>query len=138
MLAAELQTLLTRLRVGVAQPKITLRCDCENLETVYVHVDNNHAVWVTDSHRTFQYLGAAGNSTYVSLGELDMNAVRQVCNDLGVAVLASPPDGYPGIGRCVTEREPIALVVAQVAEAVERVFHLAMKIPEVGPTDDHP
>jgi hypothetical protein len=65
MSAEEVRDLLRRLADGVGQRGVGLRYDCENLETVYVAVDESGTVRVTDDHRTFQYLECGTDPTYV-------------------------------------------------------------------------
>jgi hypothetical protein len=125
--AQELKELMTRLAAGVAQRGIALRCDCENLETAYVVVDDVGHVLVTDNHETFYYLARGTDSTYVPLQNLDMAAARQICDDLRVELKPAPPDGYPSIECVVDLGQPIAEAIERVAEAVDRMFDLAMR-----------
>ncbi len=118
---------MSRLAAGVGQQGIALRCECENLETAYVIVDEGGHVLVTDDHRTFQYLDRGTNSTYVPVQSLDMDAVRQICDDLCVQLKPAPPDGYPSIECVVGLGQPIAEAIERIAEAVDRVFDLAMR-----------
>ncbi len=127
MNAKEVRELMTRLGSGVGQRGIALRCECENLETVYVLIDGAGDVLVTDHHRTFQYLNDGGDSTYVPVQSLDMAAARQLCDGLRVELKPAPPDGYPSIECVVDSGLPIADAIKRVAEAVDRVFELAMR-----------
>jgi hypothetical protein len=88
--AEEVRDLMRQLAGGVGQPRVALRCDCENLETVYVAADEGGTVRVTDDHRTFQYLDKGTDSTYVPLESLDL---AQVCRELRVELRSAPPDG---------------------------------------------
>jgi hypothetical protein len=127
MEAQEVKEMMTRLAAGVGQRAIALRCECENLETAYVIVDEGGGVLVTDDHRTFQYLDCGTDSTYVPARSLDMVAVRQICDDLRVELKPAPPDGYPSI-ECVVELgQAIREAIERVAAAVDRVFKLAMR-----------
>jgi hypothetical protein len=123
----ETKELMSRLAAGVGQRAIALRCECENLETAYVIVDEVGDVLVTDDHRTFQYLDRGTDSTYVPVQSLDMVAARQICDDLRVELKPAPPDGYPSIECVVDLGQPIAEAIERVAEAVDRVFELAMR-----------
>ena len=124
--AQEVKELMSRLAAGVGQRAIALRCECENLETAYVIVDEGGDVLVTDDHRTFQYLDGGTDSTYVPVQSLDMVAARHICDDLRVELKSAPPDGYPSIECAVDLGQPIAEVIERVAGAVDRVFELAM------------
>jgi hypothetical protein len=84
---------MRQLAGAVGQPKVALRCDCENLETVYVAVREGGTVRVTDDHRTFKYLDKGTGSTYVPLESLDLAAAARVCRDLRVELRSAPPDG---------------------------------------------
>jgi hypothetical protein len=127
MEAQEVKELMSRLGAGVGQRAIALRCECENLETAYVIVDEGGDVLVTDDHRTFQYLDRGTDSTYVPVQSLDMVAARQICDDLRVELKPAPPHGYPSIECVVDLGQPIAEALERVAEAVDRVFELAMR-----------
>lgn len=125
--AQEVKELMSRLAAGVGRQAIALRCECKNLETAYVIVDEGGHVLVTDDHRTFQYLDRGTDSTYVPVQSLDMVAARQICDDLRVELRPAPPDGYPSIECGVDLGQPIAEAIERVAEAVDRVFELAMR-----------
>lgn len=125
--AKGIRELMNRLAGGVGQQKIALRCDCENFETVFVLVDENGEVCVTDDHRTFQYLARGTDATYVPLPSLDMTAASQACAEFCVDLKPAPPDGYPSIECVVGREQSIQETVERVAEAVDRVFNLAMR-----------
>ena len=127
MLANEIYELLFRLREGLGQRDVALRCNCENLETVYVLRDENGAVRVSDDHRTFQYLQRGVDSTYDEVEKLDVTAIRRLCEGLNVELKDAPPDGYPSIECLVHPTQPIAEAVDRVARAIDRVFHLARR-----------
>ena len=127
MNAQEVKQLINRLAAGVGQRAIALQCDCENLETAYVIVDEGGDVLVTDAHKTFQYLHDCPSSTYVPVESLDMIAARQICNELCVELKPAPPEGYPSIECVVDLGQPIAEAIERVAEAIDRVFELAMR-----------
>jgi len=127
MLANEFEELLRRLGTGVRQPKVSLRCTCDNLETVYVHADESGVVHVSDDHDTFQYLDREPDSTYDAIDELDMTAVRRLCEELGVELKDAPEDGYPSIECLVRADQPISEAVERVGDAIDRVFRFALR-----------
>ena len=127
MLAQDVGELLLRLHEAVGQREVFLRCECENLETVYVHAGENGVVRVTDDHRTFQYLSVGRDSTYVQLENLDFTVARRLCEELHVELRDAPPNGYASIESLVQPTEPIADAVERVAQAVDRVFQLSMR-----------
>jgi len=127
MKAKEISKLLNKLRDALRQPDVTVRCQCDNLETVYIFADQGGGVRVTDDHRTFQYLDTCGNSCYVPVESLDMTVVQRLCEELRVELKPPPPDGYPSIECIVSNGHPVADSVERVAQAVDRVFELAMR-----------
>jgi hypothetical protein len=124
--AEQVRDLMRQLGDGVGRRGVALRCDCENLETVYVAVDKDGTVRVSDDHSTFQYLDNGADSTYVPVESLDLAAVAQVCRGLGVELRSAPPDGYPSIECVPKPGEPVSEAVERMAEAIDRVFALAM------------
>lgn len=126
MLANEAQLLLSRLRAGVKQ-HVSLRCSCENLETVYIHLDDQGNLRVDDDHETFRYLYEANNCTYVPLKALDLDLIREIFRELRVVWVDAPPDGYPGIECRIGPEQPIANAVERVAKAIDRVFFMARR-----------
>lgn len=125
--AEEIRDLMQRLAGGIGQRGVALRCDCENLETVYVGVDEGGTVRVTDDHRTFQYLGRGTDSAYVPMECIDLAAAARVCQELGVDLRPAPPDGYPSIECVPNPGEPVSDTVDRVAEAIDRIFALSMR-----------
>jgi hypothetical protein len=128
--AKEIKLLLDRLREGIGQKAVALRCDCENLETVYIRIKDTDDVCVTDDHRTFQYLDRGSDSTYIPLESLDLSSVQSICDSLSIDFKPAPEDGFPSLECCPDPDESIAGVVERVAEAVDQVFKLAMR-PEL-------
>ena len=126
MLANEAQLLLSRLHTGVKQ-RVSLRCSCENLETVYIHLDDQGNLRVDDDHKTFQYLYEANDSTYVPLEALDLDLIRETFGELQVEWVDAPAEGYPGIECRIDPQQPIADAVERVAEAIDRVFFIARR-----------
>ena len=117
---------LSRLHAGVKQ-RVSLRCSCENLETVYIHLDDQGNLRANDDHKTFQYLYEANDSTYGPLEALDLDLIRETFDELQVEWVDAPADGYPGIECRIGPEQPIADAVERVAEAIERVFFIARR-----------
>jgi hypothetical protein len=63
--ADALLKLLQGLRDEFGCTHLSLRCDCENLETVYVE-ERSGVLIVTDRGDTFQYVDSSGNSAYAA------------------------------------------------------------------------
>lgn len=125
MLPNEVHDLLSRLRDGVGQD-VSLKCEHENLETVYVHLDDG-GIRVDDDHKTFYYLATQDDSTYVPYESIDLAAIRREVAAFGVELIDAPPDGVPSLEYRVRPDQPIAEAVDRVAEAVDRVFNIATR-----------
>ena len=123
----EVRELIRRLRDALGQRALSLQCWCHNFETVYVLLDENDDVCVTDDHRTFQYLDSGTNSTYVPFETLDLVAVRRLCEELGVELRPAPPEGYPSIECVLDEENSVTEVVDRVSRAIDRVFDFALR-----------
>ena len=127
MSAGEVRELFQQLQRGVGQPCLALECRCENMETVYVSLTQAGEVLVSDQGRTFAYLSTGTDSTYRPAEELDMTAAAQVCQQSGAALKCDDPEAYPRIECVVAPAESVAATVGRVAEAVDRVFRLALR-----------
>jgi hypothetical protein len=125
--AKEIKLLLERLRDGIGQKAVALRCDCDNLETVYITINDADEVCVTDDHRTFQYLDRGSDSTYIPLDSLNLSSVQSICDSLSIEFKPAPEDGFPSLECCPDSNESIGEAVERVAEAVDQVFSLAMR-----------
>jgi hypothetical protein len=127
MNAGEVRELLRQLKRGVGQPSVALECRCDNLETVYVSLTQAGDVLVTDQGETFTYLGRGADSTFRPTEELDMVAVAEACRRSGVGLRCDDTEAFPRIECVVDLTGSIGEVVERVAEAVGRVFHLALR-----------
>lgn len=127
MSAGEVRELLQQLRRGIGQPSVVLECHCDNLETIYVSLTRAGEVLVSDQGRTFAYLSRGTDSTYRPAEELDMVAAAEACRGSGVGLRCDDPEAFPRIECVVDAAGSIAEVVGRVAEAVDRVFYLALR-----------
>ncbi len=127
MSAGEVRELLQQLQRGIGQPSVALECRCDNLETVYVSLTQAGEVLVSDQGQTFAYLGRGTDSTYRLTEELDLTAAAEACRQFGAALRWDDPEAYPRIEYVVDPAGSVAKVVQRVAEAVDRVFHLALR-----------
>jgi len=127
MSAGELRELLQRLQRGIDQPSVALECQCDNLETVYVSLTQAGEVLVSDQGKTFAYLDCGTDSTYRPMEELDRAAVAEVCRRSGATLRCDDPEAYPSIECVVAPAWAVSEVVRQVAEAVDRVFEMALQ-----------
>ncbi len=127
MSAGEVRELLQQLQRGIRQPSVALECRCENLETVYLSLTQAGEVLVSDQGRTFAYLGRRTDSTYRPLEELDMVVAAETCRRSGAGLRCDDPEALPSIECVVDPMGSVAEVVERVAEAVDKVFHLALR-----------
>jgi hypothetical protein len=102
--------------------ELSLRCDCENLETVYV-VDRSGQLVVTDRGDTFQYLDLSSDQTY---GAMDVQLARAICHRHGAELDDHDPELYPQVIRVVA-RGPLRDAVDAVAGAIDELFSTAME-----------
>jgi hypothetical protein len=127
MSAGEVWELLQQLRRGISQPSVVLECRCDNLETVYVSPTQAGGVLVSDQGKTFAYLDRRTDSTYQPTAKLDMAAVAEACRLSGATLRCDDPEAYPRIECVVGPEGSVAEAVERVAEAVDGVFHLALR-----------
>ena len=127
MSGSEARELLQRLRLDLHQPSVTLKCRCDNLETVYVLLSEAGEVLASDCGRSFEYLSRGTDATYQPLGALDMGAVAEACRRSGAALKDDDPEGYPRIECGVAPAGSVADAVGRVAEAVDGLFQLALR-----------
>jgi hypothetical protein len=127
MSAEEIRRLLQQLQRGIRQPSVALECRCNNLETVYVSLTQADNVLVSDQGETFAYLERGTDSTYRPVEELDLTAAVEACRRSGATLRCDGPEAYPRIECVVGPAGPVAEAVERVAEAVDRVFHLALR-----------
>ncbi|RYD49978.1 MAG: hypothetical protein EOP83_24545 [Verrucomicrobiaceae bacterium] len=127
MNAGELRNLIQQMAVGIGQRGVALRCDCENLETVHVVVDEESVVRVTDLHETLQYLGEGTDSAYVPIEDIDLGVVARICQELGVELIPAALDGFPSMESVPKPEESVTDAVERVAEAIDRTFAYAMR-----------
>jgi hypothetical protein len=104
-----------------------LECQCDNLETVYVSLAQADEVLVSDQGQTFGYLVGGTDSTYRSSEELDLAVAAEVCRRSGATLRCDEPESYPRIECLVGIAGSVAEAVERVAEAVDLVFHLALR-----------
>lgn len=103
---------------------VAIRCNCANLETVYVEREYDQLL-ITDRRDTYVYLGGADDDDVVSL--LPEEQARAICAGHGVDLDSSDAEAWPRIQREVGETEDVRQVVAAVAAAIDEVFCAANK-----------
>jgi hypothetical protein len=128
MNAADIRDLLHRLRRGIGQPSVILECCCENLETVYVSLSEADDVLVSDHGKTFEYLSSGTDSTYRPIDDLFMVAAAEACRQLGTNLTSDDRHTFPRIDCPVDSLGSVSAAVEKVADAVDRVFYLALRV----------
>jgi hypothetical protein len=127
MLANEIRIQLLRLTESIPDAKPLIEFQCKNFETVFAELGPQETILISDSRKTFAYLGNSGNSTYMPLEQVDMDAVNRICNSLDVQIISASPEQYDAIGCFVPLNQTITPVIKRVAEAIDKIFALAMR-----------
>lgn len=118
---SELDHLLTKVSQVLGCAEVAIRCDCENLETVYAEREGD-LLLITDRGETYGYLSRGDDSTD-DLGRLTREGARAICERHGVDLWsADDQELHPRIRRAVTASDDVAAVVAAVAAAIDEVF----------------
>ena len=115
-----LHQLLADAQVLLRQKDLSLRCDTELFETVYVLAEEDD-VLVSDRGETFLYIDRGTNVTY---SPWDARIAADVCHshDVQLAELrANDGSGYT-IQRRVRPGEPVAPAVEAVSGCIDEVF----------------
>jgi ABC-type amino acid transport substrate-binding protein len=97
--------------------EMSLRCDCENLETVYV-IDRAGELVVTDRGDSFQFLDREGDPLYAPI---DVELARAICRRHGVELDDRDPELYPQVINVVAD-QPLREAIDAVAAAVDEIF----------------
>jgi hypothetical protein len=124
---AEIKDLLQRLRLGFQQSNVTLKCDCDNLETVYVSLGEDGKVIVSDRGESIAYLSRGTDSTYRPLADSDFERVAEICQRLGVSLVNDDSEGYPRIECERAFDESVTEAIPRVADAVDQLFQFALR-----------
>lgn len=123
----EAKNILLRLKEEIKEGEVTLKCECSNLETVFISLDSRDQLWVTDNSLTFQYLSEHKGSTYVQVENIDMETAEKICQDLKISLIPPEEDGYHMIGCSVLPKEDVFAVVERVADGIDHIFKLALR-----------
>ena len=119
---SELLTFLETARDELGCQAVALRCDCANLETVYV-MERSGELEVTDRGETFQYLDHSGDEAYAPI---DFERARAICGQHGVRVDDRDPGHYPVV-ICVVRGAPLRAAIDAVSAAIDDLFSVAMR-----------
>jgi hypothetical protein len=117
MRGADLRDSLLALSGALNSRELSLRIDCENLETVYASVERGRLT-LSDRRETFGWLERSGRP--VSLEE-----ARGICAPYEVAVAAVDPECFPRLETAVADDEPVQRALDRVAAAIDAVFAAA-------------
>lgn len=122
--------LLDQLCGLIRQPKLTIRVDHENLETVFLEPTNDGRILIHDRGHAFDYLSTNDDRTYRDWSNLGVEYIRQHCDELNLSIenlLGEESDpGYCICGRANTDLE-VAELVNRVAACQDQVFQSAYR-----------
>lgn len=118
--ADELAAWLGRAQRELGCSEASLRCDCDNLETVYLVLRQGQIV-ATDRGETCAYLER--DEAY----RIERDGIEQHCARHGAALVPGAPDEHPRIECAAAEAPSAAQAVARVAAAVDAVFAAALR-----------
>lgn len=121
MRPSELLKLLQQARDDFGCVGVALRCDCENLETVYV-TDRCGELAVTDRGETFQYLDLSRDRAYA---KVDVERARAICLEHGVELHKCDDENYPEVIQVVGD-QTIRAAIEAVSGAVDELFLVAL------------
>ena len=123
----EISKQLGELASAVGQKEVLLRCECENLETVYILADPSGSILVTDNHASFAYLSKGTDNSYAPLEGINLDSIRRICDKYSVVLSPAPEDGFPAIECIPKQGETVKLAVERVADAIDEVFNFVRK-----------
>jgi hypothetical protein len=122
----DLDQLLRAASVLAGCSEVAIRCQCENLEVVYVEREDDRLL-VTDRRETFQYLARVDDSAF-DLGLLDWEEAREICRSHDTELDTGQPEMFPRIQREIALTDgQAAAAVAAVASAVDAIYQAAMR-----------
>ena len=115
-----LHQLLADAQILLRQNDVSLRCDTELFETVYVVAEGDD-VLVSDRGETFLYIDRGTNATY---GPWDEHIAVDACHSHDVQLAQIRDDDGSGytIQRRVQPGEPVELAVKAVSGCIDEVF----------------
>lgn len=116
----------------IRQPKLKVRVDHDNLETVYLEPTTDGRVLVYDRGHAYSYLSTNGDRTYRDWDDLGVEHIRQHCVRLELSLEnLLGDDSDPGLcicGRADTDLE-VAELVNRVAICQDAIFQSAYRDP---------
>lgn len=114
---SELVRLLQQARLELGCWTLSLRCDCKNLETVYV-VERSGDLVVTDHRDALQYLDLSGDEV---CAPVDIEVAGAICRRHGAELDAHDAELYPEIMQVVRDQS-LREAIDAVAAAVDELF----------------
>ena len=122
--------LLEQLSSLTRQPRLKVRVEHENLETVYLEPISDGRVLVYDRGHAHNYLSEDGDRVYRDWADLGVEHIRQHCDRLELTLenlLGDDSDpGYCICGRASTDLE-VAELVNRVAICQDDIFRSAYR-----------
>ena len=117
-----------QLQLIMRQPKLKIRVDHENLETVYLEPAADGKILVHDRGHAHAYLSNNDDSTYKKWDELGVGYIQNHCDQFQLSLenlLGDNTDpGYCVCGRATTDLE-VAELVSRVAACQDAIFQAA-------------
>ena len=117
-----------QLQLIMRQPKLKIRVDHENLETVYLEPAADGMILVHDRGHAHTYLSNSDDSTYKKWDELGVGYIQNHCDQFQLSLenlLGDNTDpGYCVCGRATTDHE-VAELVNRVAACQDAIFQAA-------------
>ena len=121
-----------QLQLIMRQPKLKIRVDHENLETVYLEPAADGKILVHDRGHAHTYLSNNDDSTYKKWDELGVGYIQNHCDQFQLSLenlLGDNTDpGYCVCGRATTDLE-VAELVNRVAACQDAIFQAAYLDP---------
>ncbi|HBE69213.1 MAG TPA: hypothetical protein DDW52_13775 [Planctomycetaceae bacterium] len=126
----ETQKLLHRLAALIEQPRIKLRVEHENLETVYIETTPENEILVHDRGYAHAYLLTDENQVYRDWADLGIEFIRSHCESHRLSLENLHGDQTDEVfcicGRATTDLQ-IAELVNRVAACQDELFHSAYR-----------
>lgn len=125
--------LLDCLRAEVGQNRVSIRIDCENLETVFLEQLADGRLLVYDRYETLSYIREHSDTTYMSMNDLGIDRIRQICDSYRVTLAdVFPDDEYEedsqeqlAVAQYIHVEDTVADVVQRVSGAIDAIFEAA-------------
>lgn len=106
--------------------RVSLRCETDNLEVVYVERQPDGALLVTDRGQTWSYLVSSRDPTF-DRTDLTDDALHEIASRHHVRVVGSTTSEGGVRLEAQSERDHLSRSVDQVSQAIDEVFSIALR-----------